>query len=99
RRSRPNRGRDKPTATEAAKPVAVLEALTGAARALRKNQNQLVALEQAARVVGMADGLACAAQEPAHHRHAHELARHEGADVARMRVLGEDSGLDHGAVP
>ena len=58
-----------------------------------------MALQQATRVIGMADGLARAAKEPAEDRHAHEEACHQGPDVSRLRVLDEHGGLDHRSVP
>ncbi len=47
----------------------------------------------------MADCLTGAAQEPAQERHAHEEARHQCTRMARVRMLGEKRGLDHGRVP
>src|SRR6185369_10193894 len=88
RRPRPDGGGDETAASEAAQAVAVLELLARALHALGKDEHQLVALEQSPRVVRMADRLTRPAQEPAEHRHAHEEARHERADVTRLRVLG-----------
>ncbi len=99
RRPSPDRGGHEPSASEAAQSISLVEAFAGAARALGKDEHELIALEQPARVVGMPDGLPRPAQEPAHHRHTHELARHERAHVARPRMLREDGGLDHRAVP
>src|SRR5207237_4670757 len=53
-----NRGRDKPAPAEPPQTVAISEALARAPRPLRKDQDELVALEEAPRVVGVADRLA-----------------------------------------
>src|SRR4029077_7059234 len=94
-----DRGRDETAAAEAAEPVAVFEALAGATRALGKDEDELIPLEQATRIVRMPDRLTRPAQKPAERRHAHELAGHQRPYVARPRMLDEDGGLDHRAVP
>ena len=90
---------DEAAASETPQAVAILEGLAGPLDAFREDQHQLVALEQSARVVGMADRLPGSPKEPAEDRHAHEEAGHQRPHVARLRVLDEHRRLDHRAVP
>src|SRR3979411_1110432 len=74
-RTRPDRGGDKASTTKAPQAVAILKVFPGPSNAFRKDEHELVALEQSARVVGMANRLTRPTQEPAEHRHAHEKTR------------------------